>query len=1130
MAESEGRKKRRRYEVSPNFDDLVGDISDGEEVSSFFPTLKQQAKRQKTRPQQQHKSASMDMDDEEEEQHKLELNVDDEATLLLNMIEPPRQMQPQPGDEYFECAYYPLSTPMVPDFLDTVNEYIHTKGDSVIKNFLVARVDGIFSSFFTLLHLLPTVANEDGEELVNEGEKLNILATQRAVLNPAMENEAMKRRKAFDSMAKKINQEMVNVTSILGGTTAAKKRFEVVIPMFGCEPLYNMWNAFEHPFDVSAAVPDFRFKSGSGVQKELLRVAHSGCNDANKVTAAAAIGGKINATSLFRTTFSRLRGLVIEFNTSALARLLATDHTMFNRLSCANYLRTYIKYKLGGVFKQDDAYRNVINDQAYSQQVRPEAVVVAAANIELAEETRQTLDKRLKIQLYPYQLEAVAWMMSVEAKQAPTDTAHLIKIDQQDRLLFDVVANQPVATKDQAQLQSIPYKGGLLADEMGLGKTVEMLSLAIANPSPPLPLNDDAVLAEDDTKFAFIHSRATLVVAPNHLVIPVWKKIFNESMRSGSLLTITTKYDFERITVKQLKEVDLVVVSAEFLDGDSHLHAKHAKLDGASMNPSYSIYRRTELYCQKQSQTLRELLTTKGGQKRIEGLYGLPLYLFKWHRLIIDESHKLLSEHSVAPMLEDFVTSTHTWCITGTPFTTHEGVARMCRMLGVFDTTAATEHQIQNNYFTIGCRIPVLPNKLMWRSTKKGVKTQLSIPTMVEYIHVLDFTPTERMLYTRASASQNIQAMRELCCQVRAVGVANAADDPNAVQHRTLDEVSALLIQSRQTRLREVQATHKIDLGKLERKREKLDRALNDVSNPIDANVLDQKMMAIAHIEKTVGEAQREVDVLEREIAYFEMALAIRTSVKRDETTGKNVIEGHSCPVCYEDAMDTPALTSCGHLFCNACIQRCKQTQGKCAVCRKALTTATDILPIALNQDVIHEGAELLVNQYGTKMGNLIHHLRQMWAEAPEEKVIIFSSRNDDMLKLSQFLAREEIATVICRGNVHMRNKAFAEFNNPEGQVRVMMLSLDNGAAGSNLTAASEIILLDSLWDGTQAQQVSSELQALNRAHRVGQTKKVRIVRMLIRDTVETERFRQHNHQFDATKSLTVRDMAVDDL
>ena len=60
-----------------------------------------------------------------------------------------------------------------------------------------------------------------------------------------------------------------------------------------------------------------------------------------------------------------------------------------------------------------------------------------------------------------------------------------------------------------------------------------------------------------------------------------------------------------------------------------------------------------------------------------------------------------------------------------------------------------------------------------------------------------------------------------------------------------------------------------------------------------------------------------------------------------------------------------------------------------------------------------------------------------------------------------------------------------------------MLLSLQAGGTGLNLTAADHVYLLDPWWNP------AAEAQAADRAHRIGQTKPVSIHRLVAKDTVE---------------------------
>ena len=67
--------------------------------------------------------------------------------------------------------------------------------------------------------------------------------------------------------------------------------------------------------------------------------------------------------------------------------------------------------------------------------------------------------------------------------------------------------------------------------------------------------------------------------------------------------------------------------------------------------------------------------------------------------------------------------------------------------------------------------------------------------------------------------------------------------------------------------------------------------------------------------------------------------------------------------------------------------------------------------------------------------------------------------------------------------------------NDPE--CRLFLISLKAGGLGLNLTAAEYMFLLDPWWNP------AVEAQAIDRAHRIGQTRPVFAYRLIARDTVE---------------------------
>ncbi|PKI63963.1 hypothetical protein CRG98_015639 [Punica granatum] len=76
------------------------------------------------------------------------------------------------------------------------------------------------------------------------------------------------------------------------------------------------------------------------------------------------------------------------------------------------------------------------------------------------------------------------------------------------------------------------------------------------------------------------------------------------------------------------------------------------------------------------------------------------------------------------------------------------------------------------------------------------------------------------------------------------------------------------------------------------------------------------------------------------------------------------------------------------------------------------------------------------------------------------------------------------------------RDRAVKDFNT-DPEVTVMLMSLKAGNLGLNMVAACHVILLDLWWNPT------TEDQAVDRAHRIGQTRPVTVTRITIKDTVE---------------------------
>lgn len=97
------------------------------------------------------------------------------------------------------------------------------------------------------------------------------------------------------------------------------------------------------------------------------------------------------------------------------------------------------------------------------------------------------------------------------------------------------------------------------------------------------------------------------------------------------------------------------------------------------------------------------------------------------------------------------------------------------------------------------------------------------------------------------------------------------------------------------------------------------------------------------------------------------------------------------------------------------------------------------------------------------------------------------------------------------------REKAIQNFQNNE-DCRVFLISLKAGGVGLNLTAADYVYIVDPWWNP------AVEQQAIDRTHRIGQTKSIFAYRMICKDTIEDKIL-----QLQERKRSLARDLIADD-
>jgi SNF2 family DNA or RNA helicase len=144
-------------------------------------------------------------------------------------------------------------------------------------------------------------------------------------------------------------------------------------------------------------------------------------------------------------------------------------------------------------------------------------------------------------------------------------------------------------------------------------------------------------------------------------------------------------------------------------------------------------------------------------------------------------------------------------------------------------------------------------------------------------------------------------------------------------------------------------------------------------------------------------------------------------------------------------------------------------------------------------------------------------------------KVLVFSQFTSFLDIIQKRLARRRISFERLDGRTRDRDRRVARFQD-DPECRIFLISLKAGGLGLNLTAADYVILMDPWWNP------AVESQAIDRAHRFGQTRKVFAYRMVAQGTIEEkilalqqEKRALADQIFTADNAL-LRDITAEDL
>lgn len=685
-------------------------------------------------------------------------------------------------------------------------------------------------------------------------------------------------------------------------------------------------------------------------------------------------------------------------------------------------------------------------------------------------------------------------------------------------------------------------RGGILADEMGLGKTIMVASLLHANrtsdPGEESEADDDAMDVDQDgvstkrkgsakqtslaSAFAASSSsvdqrkallrasvskgKASLVVAPMSL-IGQWRDELIRASAPGSITPVLYYADTKGDLLAQLEsgKVDVVITSygtlvteyRRFLDG------------GGASN--------------------RHLSTTA------------PLYCIDWLRVILDEAHNIKNRSTMNARACCDLVSRRRWALTGTPIINRlTDLFSLLKFLRVepwgdfsfFNSFVCKPFQAKSTKALDVVQV-ILESVLLRREKRmkdKDGKPIVQLPPKTIEVRELEFTDLERRIYDNVYRRAYLQF---------------AHMKANGTVTRNFSVIFSVLMRLRQAvchpalvmKASKAKAAKRIGNGDSDGASkighdDPSNGAVDDDDDAdaaefADTNDDDDSTPGTQDLRELVAQFQSSTDDADSEVSYSKQMV---DRLIRENHSGEGSTETE-CPICFEDPQISPCyLPRCMHSACKSCLlDYLRQSKDKgedpaCPTCRTGPVESTDLIEAIRTRPLSPTsspgpGATANNGVYGgglpgtiyvrnnlrssTKVNALIDHLNAIRASEGIFKGVIFSQFTSFLDLLEPVLVRYRFRFLRLDGSTpqKVREKLLVEFQSPtassNSECLLFLISLKAGGVGLNLTAANKIWLLDFWWNS------SIENQAIDRIHRLGQTKAVSVFRYLIKDSIE---------------------------
>ena len=175
---------------------------------------------------------------------------------------------------------------------------------------------------------------------------------------------------------------------------------------------------------------------------------------------------------------------------------------------------------------------------------------------------------------------------------------------------------------------------------------------------------------------------------------------------------------------------------------------------------------------------------------------------------------------------------------------------------------------------------------------------------------------------------------------------------------------------------------------------------------------------------------------------------------------------------------------------------------------------------LRLRQTACHQGLvdPTRVDESCAKLDTLLAQLDEVLDEG--HKVLVFSQFTSFLSILRRRLDEKKTVYEYLDGRTTDRQARVVRFQE-DPDCKLFLVSLKAGGQGLNLTAADYIYILDPWWNP------AVEAQAVDRAHRIGQTRRVFAYRLIAKDTVEEKILALQDRKRELAESIVRADESL---